>query len=180
AGYLARLEADSGDRQAAAVALASNQRFISQATRSIPDTPLGRAYLPEFLGYYGYPTTGFGYGAYALPYADGDYEAVRRIARASAKRLEQIGNLTPAQEERRSAALEVAYRTAADASYQLKDYAAADADIQRALALGKAIPPRTLSDRRDAGARATLAAMIAARLGRVAEARRLIEPVLEF
>ena len=54
------------------------------------------------------------------------------------------------------------------------------ADIQRALALRKLIPTRTLSDERDAGLQTTLAAMIAARLGREAEARRRIEPVLEL
>lgn len=76
--------------------------------------------------------------------------------------------------------LDVAYWTAADASYRLKDYSAADADMQRALAVRKSIPVRTLSDQRDAGNEATLAAMIAARLGRVAEAQRLLGPVLEL
>ena len=62
----------------------------------------------------------------------------------------------------------------------MKDYAAADVDIQRALALRKAIPTRTLSDQRDAGEQTVLAAMIAARLGRYEEARRLLEPVLQL
>lgn len=180
AGYLARIDADAGDRQAAADALASNLRFVALAIRDVPENSFGRAYLPEFLGYYGYPTSGPGYGAYALPYADGDYEAVRKIARASVRRLEQINNPTPTQNEGRNAALEVAYRTAADASYRLNDYAAADADIQRALVLRKGIPTRTLSDERDAGSQTTLAAIIAARLGRDADARRLIAPVLDL
>ena len=180
AGYLARLEADSGDRQAAATALASNQRFVALAIRSIPDNSFGRAYLPEFLGYYGYPGGGLGYGAYALLVADGDYEAVRRIAHASAKRLEQIKIDEAPEQQPRDAALDAAYRTAADASYRLQDYAAADADMHRALAVRKSIPVRTLGDQRDAGNEAALAAMIAARLGRDTEARRLIEPVLEL
>jgi tetratricopeptide (TPR) repeat protein len=180
AGYLARFDADAGDRPAAAAALASNQRFVALAIRTVPEGSFGRAFLPEFLGYYGFPTTGLGYGAYALPVADGDWEAVRRIAHASAARLEQIRNATAPQQQSRTAALEVAYRSAADASYRLNDYATADTDIQRALALRKVIPIRTLSDKRDASGQVILAAMIAARLGRDAEARGLLEPVLEL
>ena len=180
AGYLARLEADMGDRRAAAAAVASNQRFVALAIRDVPANSFGRAYLPEFLGYYGFPSSGMGYGAFALPVADGDYESVRKIAQASAARLEKIKTTFPSQEQARNAALEVAYRSAADASYRLKDYAAADADIQRALALRKLIPTRTLSDQRDASDQVTLAALIAARLGRDTEARRLIDPVVEL
>ena len=178
AGFLARLEADAGNRQAAAAAMASNQRFVALAIRGIPEGSFGRAYLPEFLGNYGFPGNGLGYGAFALPLADGDYESVRRMARASAKRLEGAKITVATQEQGRNAALEAAYRTAADASYRLQDYAAADADIQRARALRKLLPTRTLSDRRDAGNQAILAAMIAARLQRYEDARRLIEPVL--
>src|SRR6185437_11552383 len=130
AGYLARLEADMGDRQAAAAALASNQRFAELAIGSIPKDSFGRAYLPEFLGYYGFPGSGMGYGAFALPVGDGDYESVRKIAHASAARLEKIKTTFPSQEQARNAALEIAYRTAADASYRLQDYVAADAEIQ--------------------------------------------------
>ena len=180
AGYLARLAADAGDHRAAAAALASNQRFVALAVRTIPEGSFGRAFTPEFLGYYGFPGAGLGYGAYALPSADGDYEAVRRMAEASVKRLEATRNLSASQAQSRDAILEMAYRTAADASYRLKDYAAADAAIQRALALRKVIPTRTLSDQRDAGEQTVLAAMIAARLGRQAEAQRLLEPVLEL
>ena len=180
AGYLARFEADSGDRQAAADALASNRRHVELALRDVPAGSFGRSFLPEFLGYYGYPTSGLGYGAYAIASAAGDYETVRKEARASARRLEQIKNATAPQEEARNAALQVAYRAAADASYRLKDYTEADADIQRALELRKVIPVRTLADERDASDQVMLAAMIAARMGRFAEARRLIEPVLEL
>jgi hypothetical protein len=102
------------------------------------------------------------------------------MARASAKRLEQIKTATEPEAQRKNATLEMAHRTAADASYRLADYAAADADIQRALALRKTIPTRTLSEERDAGSQAVLAAMIAARRGQNAQAQRLLAPVLEL
>jgi tetratricopeptide (TPR) repeat protein len=180
AGYLARLEADAGNRQGALAALSSNQRFVALATRAVPPNSFGSVFLPEFLGNYGFPGNGLGYGALALPYGDGDYETVRRMARDSIKRMEQLKDVPAPQQRARNATLEVAYRTAADASYRLKEYAVADAEIRRAVELRKSIPPRTLGERRDEAAQASLAAMIAARLERYAEARRLIDPVLEL
>ena len=180
AGYLARFDADAGNRQGAAAAMKSNQRFVALAVRGIPENSFGGVFLPEFLGRYGFPASGIGYGAFALPYADGDYEAVRRMARESIGRMEQLKDLPPTQQQPRNATLDLAYRTAADASYHLKDYVAADADIKRAGAFRKDLPVRTLGEKRDAGNEAILAAMIAARLGRYAEARQLIEPVLEL
>jgi tetratricopeptide (TPR) repeat protein len=180
AGYLTMLEADLGNRQAAQTALAANRRLGEIAVRGLPSDSFGRGYLPELLGYYGFPTSGFGFGNYALPFAAGDNETVRREALASARRLEQIKNVTPQQELDRNRALEMAYRTAAEASYRLKDYAVADAQIKRALEIRKSIPTRTLNEERDASDQLMLAAMIAARVERYAEAQQIIEPVLKF
>jgi tetratricopeptide (TPR) repeat protein len=180
AGYLTMLEADLGNRQAAEAALQDNRRLIQVAVRNLPADSFGRSYVPEFLGWYGFPTTGMGYGGYALPLAAGDYESVRSLARASAKRIEQIKNTNPERELDKNRMLEVAYRISADASYRLKDYAAADADIKRAIEAGNAVPKRMLPEERDANSELMLAAMIAARLERFAEAQRIIEPVLKF
>jgi hypothetical protein len=180
AGYLTMLEADLGNRQAAEAALRDNRRLIEVAVRNLPADSFGRAYVPEFIGWYGYPTTGIGYGGYALPFAAGDYEGVRSLARASARRIEQVKTANPERELDKNRMLEVAYRTAAEASYRLKDYAAADADIRRALDIGKAVPQRMLPEERDAKSEMMLAAMIAARLERYAEAQQIIEPVLKF
>jgi tetratricopeptide (TPR) repeat protein len=80
----------------------------------------------------------------------------------------------------RNRVLEVAYRTAALASYRLKDYATADAEIKRSLEIRRAIPTRTTYEERDQGNQRVLAAAIAANLGRNAEAQELIEPVLKL
>ena len=56
--------------------------------------------------------------------------------------------------------LYVAYWTLAEASYNLKDYTAADTEIKRALEVRRAIPTRTLFERRDESGAAMLAAMI--------------------
>jgi len=176
-GYLARIDADTGDRKGAETALADNRRFIALAVRDLPPNAYGRHWASEFLGYYGYPGTGPGYGAFAVPLADGDYAAVRSLAHASAARLEKLQ--PPAgQAEAHDAALERAYRFAAEAAYRMKDYAAAETDIRHALTLRERLPMRTLADRRDTGTQSVLAGLIAARLGRRDEARALIDPVL--
>jgi tetratricopeptide (TPR) repeat protein len=180
AGYLTMLEADLGNRQAAEAALRDNRRLTEIAVRNLPADSFGQSFVPEFQGWYGFPTTGMGYGGYALPLAAADYDSVRGLARASARRIEQIKNATPEQELDKNRMLEVAYRTAAEASYRLKDYAAADADIKRALEVGRAVPKRMLVEERDANAELMLAAMVAARLNRLAEAQKIIEPVLKF
>jgi tetratricopeptide (TPR) repeat protein len=183
AGYSAMFEADSGSRQTAEAAVAANRRFAETAVRGLPADSFGRAYLPELLGYYGgfgAPGISKGYGVYSVPLVAGDYEAVRSLARASVRRLEQLRSPTPQRELDRIRTLDLAYRTAAEASYRLKDFAAADAEIKRGLELQKNIPKRNLFEQRDASEDPLLAAMIAARLERYAEAQQLIEPVVKF
>ena len=151
------------------------------AVQGLPPNSFGRAYLPDFLGYYGYPTTGFGYGAYGPPFAAGDYETLRKEARASVRRLEQIKNATPPQELGKNRTLEVAYRTVAEASYRMSDYAAADAEIKKALA-----HPPCHSDAHPGGGarrgRPTDASRSLSRRGwgGTAEAQQIIEPVLKL
>jgi tetratricopeptide (TPR) repeat protein len=180
AGYRAIFEAEQGRRQAAEAALADNRRFTEMAIRDLPPDSFGRSFVPEFLGWYGFPATGVGYGPYALPLAAGDYETVRSLARASARRIEQLKPPGPEQELDKNWMLQAAYRTLAEASYGLKDYAAADVEIKRAVEIGRALPKRTRGEQRDASEQLMLAAMIAARLERYAEAQQVIEPVLRF
>jgi hypothetical protein len=180
AGYKARLDADSGDRKAAEASLAANRRLVALALPDAREHSFQQSYTRELLAHFGFPTSGFGYGAFAIPYADGNFQEVRALARSAATRLESMSGLSPPEEESRNTVLEMAYRTIADASYRLRDYEGADVAIKRALALRTNLPVRTLGDKRDAGIQATLAATIAARLGRNDEARRLVEPVLEF
>ena len=150
------------------------------AVRDMPKDSFGRVYVPQLVGFYGFPGSGIGYGGYAVPLATGDYETLRNLARASIRRIEPLKASDAQRELDKNRLLETAYRTAAEASYRLKDYPAADAEIKHALEIRKAIPKRTLFDERDAADALMLAAMIAARTGRYPEAQRIIEPVLEF
>jgi hypothetical protein len=180
AGYLAGQEADAGNREAAADALQSNDRLIDVAIRDLPPDSYGRSILPERLRYYGFVITGVGYGAYGVPLAAGNWEELRKLAKASAQRLEQIKPPDADRELDRSRMLRLAYRAQAEASYRLKDYAAAEAEIGRARELGRKIPMRTLTEKRDDAVEVMQAAAVAARLGKTAEAQALIEPVLKL
>jgi tetratricopeptide (TPR) repeat protein len=180
AGYVTMLEADVGNREAAESALADNRRLTQVAIRDLPEGAFGRSYIPEFLGYYGYPTTGLGYGAYAPAFAAGDYETVRSLAKASTARIESLKTSNASQALIKNRLLEVAYRTQAAASYMLKDYAGSEAQIGRALEVGHSIPRPSLRDERDWNDQLMLAAMIAARQEKYPQARQLIEPVLKL
>jgi tetratricopeptide (TPR) repeat protein len=179
-GYLASQEADSGNHQAAEAALGDGRRLTEWAVRDMPQDSFGRTYVPEMLGFYGFPGSGVGYGGYALPLAAGDYETLRNLARASIKRIEPLKADDAQRELDKTRLLETAYRTAALASYHLKDDPAADAEIKRALELRRIIPKRNLLDERDATDARMLAAMIAARMERYSEAQQIVEPVLKF
>ena len=180
AGYLTLQQADAGNREGAAATLAVNARLIEVATRDLPVDSFSRSMLPELLRYYGFPTTGIGFGAYALPLAAGSYAELRDTARASARRIEQWKPPGPQQELDRDRMLDVAYRTQALASYELRDYAAAEIEINKAQEALRKVPKRTLFEERDAAVEQTLAAMINARLGKTVEAQTIIEPVLKF
>ncbi|MGH8802887.1 MAG: hypothetical protein ACREX6_11410, partial [Casimicrobiaceae bacterium] len=179
-GYLARLEADSGNDAAAAAALALNRKYVPLSMRDQPAGSFGRAFLPEYLGLYGYPTGGPGYGEFAIPYARGDFATVHRIGLASAKRMEAMRPPVAGAKDGRDRALEMAWRVAAEASWWLGDYARAEAEITHALGIRKTLPPRNLGEQRDAGDQLVIASMIAARLGDHARAQKILAPVLEL
>ncbi len=180
AGYLAMLEANSGNSQAAEAALADNRRLAGVATGNLPPDSSVRSSIHEFLTYYGYPSSGLGYGGYAPAFAAGDFAALRDMARASVRRLAALKPPTAEQELRRNQMLIVAYRTMAYASYGLRDYSTAEGEIRQALEIRPSLPKRTLQDERDIGDENMLAAMIAARQGKEAEAQKIIEPVLKL
>ena len=134
-----RLEADLG--QSARQTWRS--RFAASASSSWQYARCRRirsaaCFLPEFLGFYGFPADRPGLRRVRAARRGGDYETVRG-ARASAQRIEQMKDVRP---HRRAADKSrwKSYRTAAEASYRLKDYAAADADIKHGPSRSQAHP----------------------------------------
>jgi len=156
AGYLAALEADSGNRQAAEASVADGPRLTEMAVREMAQGSFGRVLLFRNSSvFYGFPGSGIGFGGYALPLATGDYETLRNLARAIDSAIEQLKAAeTRSVSSTRNRLLETAFRTAAESVVPLEDYPAADAEIKRALEIRKAIPKRNLFDERDAERRA--------------------------
>ena len=175
AGNLAALEADTGNREAADVALANYRRLAQLTISSFPPDSFPRSAIGEF-GVFG---TGI-LATYAIPIAGADYQTVRSMAELSIRRGEALKPGNPQQEMLRNRGVGATYAVLADALFNLKDYAAADAAIKRALDYHRTVPKRTLQDQRDANDELMLAAAIAARLGHAAEARQIIDPVLKF
>jgi hypothetical protein len=171
AGGLAYVEADLGERKAAEAALADNARLTVLASRGLPPDSFGPFILREFA------QQTFGY---AIPIAAGDFKAVRSMAQAAIERIERRKTEDASQELNRVKLLLATAVILADASYRLNDFATAERVIKLALETRQLVPVRTVQDQRDAGDEQIVAAMIAARQDRLADAQRIIDPVLKF
>jgi tetratricopeptide (TPR) repeat protein len=171
AGFLANLEADLGNRRAAEAVSAESRRFAAMLVQDLPPGAFERVLSTEF------NQLNFGY---ALPIAAGDYEAVRNSAQAAIQRIEKFEPKDAQQKLWKNRFLLGTHAVLADALYNLGEYEAADREIKTAIEFRKLVPKRTLQDERDAGDELILAAMIAARRERHAEAQTILEPVLEF
>jgi tetratricopeptide (TPR) repeat protein len=175
AAGLGILEADLGERQPAQTDFATYARLNAMAVRDLPADSFVRAALEQFGPF------GLGIVArYALPLGAGDYVTVRDLAQAAVQQAQALKPKDALQEFIKNNGLARTYAILADASYNLKDYAAADEQIKLAIDYRRRLPERTLQDQLDANDDLTLAALIAVRLERPAEAQRTIEPVVKF
>jgi tetratricopeptide (TPR) repeat protein len=170
-GDLANLEVDLGNRQASEAVRKEHARFATLATRNLPPESFERFLFAEL---------GQGFYGYSLPVAAADYESVRGMAAASIQRIENFMPKDASQELWKNRLSAYTHLALADALYNLREYEAASREIRTAIEFRKRLPKRTLQDERDAGDELIVAAMIAARQGNLAEAQRIIEPVVKF
>jgi tetratricopeptide (TPR) repeat protein len=170
ASWLNVVYADMGNRKGAEAAYVEARRMFDIGIAGMPaasyDVAIAHAYMD---------TSGL-----AVPAAAGDYATVRTRALDAIQRLEALKPANPQQEIVRNKVLLLLYSPLADANYQLHDYAAADEQMKRAVAIRKLIPKHTLQDQRDASDELIYSAMTAVQLGRYDEAQAIIEPVLKF
>jgi tetratricopeptide (TPR) repeat protein len=117
---------------------------------------------------------------YAIPLSAGDYVTVRDLAQAAVQRGQALKPKDAQQEFIKNAGLAGTYAVLANASYNLKDYTAADEQIKLAIDYRRRLPKRTLQDQLDTNDDLILAALIAVRLERSADAQQTIEPVVKF
>ena len=175
AAGLGALEADLGEPRAAEADFATYARLNAMAVRELPPDAFMRAAIEQF--------GPFGIGVvarYALPLAAGDYGTVRDLALAAVARAQALKPKDSQQEFIKNVNLAATYAVLADASYNLKDYAAADEQIKQAIDFRRRLPKRTLQDQLDAADDLILAALIAVRRERPAEAQQTIGPVVKF
>jgi hypothetical protein len=170
AGGLVYGEAEQGDRRQAEAARAENLRLLALAIRDLPSDSFPRAIIQGNNDTY----------AYAIPLADGDYSTVRKLAQEAVIRTQRIKTDNPQQARAKNAVLVANFDVLADAQYHLHDYAAAQTTNALAQATRQRLPKLKLQDELDAGDEQMLAATIAARQERYADAQGIIAPVLKL
>jgi len=170
AWFLAYLENDVGNRKGAEAALGEWRRLVARAVKDLPpdsfDRIAGMARI-EVVGV-------------TRLLADEDPQQARSAAQARLLRIEALKPATPGQERTRNFLLLNINRQIAVAEFRLGHYDTAEVTIRKAMRYLKLVPPRTLSDERDASDDQMLLAICLARLGRYEEARQSAEPALRF
>ncbi|HEY5365327.1 MAG TPA: hypothetical protein VIL19_02550 [Casimicrobiaceae bacterium] len=167
-GHIATVEADRGNVHEAAAARADLARVTDIAVRDLPADAFPRRMITELANWY----------TFAVPAATGDFRAVVMQAESSARRLQAVAVQNDEQDRVKGVRLIAAWDAMADAQYRLHDYPAAEATSAKALELRRQLPQRTVQDARDASDEQMLAALIAVRLGKMDDARRLAGPPL--
>jgi hypothetical protein len=169
AGIVA-VEAEQGNARLADAANANFQSLIALAIKDLPADSFPRAMIKangRALGYY-------------IPTAQGDYRTVRAMAQEAVDTARRIETANPPQERARNQVLVASYDRLADAQYRLGDYTAAWATNVLARATREKLPANTFEDRRERSDESILAAMIAARQMRYAEARAFVQQAIAF
>ena len=165
--HIARIETDLGSHEAARAALAESRRLLEFSYREAPEGSFRRGNLSTLADA----------NEAGVAFGRGDFVAARDRALDVARRLEALKTQTPPQARARAENLSGALELAGLASYMLRDYATAESLARRAIETGKDTPPPSspfqkvfLADRH------ILHAQSLAKLGRLVEARRALEP----
>ncbi len=170
AGQLLQVEADQGNPERIEAVRKDVVRWTEMAVRNLPADSLARAFIQEDANS----------RAFAVADGAGDFRTLRALAEAAVQRLEVLEAPGPGAADAKRVRLVGDYDALADAAFRVRDYVAAQKASARAIELRQAAPPRTVKEARDASDGQMLAAMIAVRLGKQAEAREIVEPVLKF
>jgi tetratricopeptide (TPR) repeat protein len=165
--HIARVEAEQGNHEAARAALAENRRLLELAYSNAPEGSFRRGFLSTFADK----------NEAAIALRRGDYAFARDRAGEVARRFESLKPETQPQKYGRADNLVETLEIASIAAYMLRDYAAAEAAARRAVEVGKERSPQTNVFEKVFQAEVhALHAMALAKLGRLVEARRALEP----
>ena len=112
--------------------------------------------------------------------AEGDDRLATDVGRAVTPKLEQLQPTDEVQRRTKNLMLRVTRWPLAQSAYALKDYATAEREMAQVLELRQRQPYPELGDRREIAYEQAFAALVLARLNRLAEAQQRIAPVLKF
>ncbi|HET7537190.1 MAG TPA: hypothetical protein VFJ90_12085, partial [Candidatus Didemnitutus sp.] len=164
------LMADLGDLRQAEATIAETREMVEFGTHDMPADSLDRAAIRE----------GISFIDYALPAAKGDYRTVHKLALAGLARVEQLKPRNEGDKRTLNEFLVSMYSAMANASYDLKDYATAEKEVQQAISYRKLLPNRTAQAERDASDDRILLGMTLAQEGNFGNAWKIIEPDLKI
>ena len=167
---ISRLEAELGNREAARQAIAEGARLMDLAIRDSPPGSFRRQVWSDWRN----PTEAH------VDFINGDFAAARDKAARSIRALESLKTENAVQQRNRDFLLVDALFIEAQARYQLRDFAAAEAAIRRSVELRRAFPYFNVFQDVGRAEDEAFHAIALARLGRRAEAREALAPALAF
>ena len=168
AGRLAVVEADLGISRGKPIP--DYRRLAEIGASTLPRESFARSALLEFG-----PRFDF-----VVALTAGDFHFVREAAPAAIRRIEAQRPNDENEARIRYDELERFHRYLAIALYNLKEYAAAEREIQLAIDNRRRLPTHLMIDKLDASYERVLLALTVARQGRNAEALKIVEPELKW
>jgi len=193
-GELQVLEAKAESSWMVAGILQGNRAQMALLAGETGDVKLSERLRRESLGHFEVAARDLSAGSFELSYwrlenlvgdieialSQGDYRRAYSIAGGLRERIEQLKPPDDYAKQQKIELLRRFHSGLARVDLRLKDFTAAEQNARAAVGYRKLLPVVSMLERRAAASDSTLHAIALARIGRVAEAHLVIEPVLEF
>jgi hypothetical protein len=163
-------QAIMGDGAAAAATIASGEPYLAELRRREPPGSVAVTIVDATQKI----------AAANLAYEHDDFAAARHIIDAAIQELDAIKAQGGLQENEKALCLWVSQNLAGHVEYATGDFQGAELALRASIEARQHSDGHTVQDRRDVGELSTWLAMALARQGRLAEAAKVIAPVVEF
>jgi hypothetical protein len=193
-GELQLLEVKAESSWMVAGILQGNRARMAWLTGEIGDLRRSQILQRESLGYFEAATRDLAPDSFELAYwrlenlvgdmeiasSQGDDRRVRSIADGLRERIEQLSPPNDYAKQQQAELLRRYHHCLARADLRLNDLASAEQNARAVIRYRAQLPAQSMEERRAAAADSTLAAVVLARRGRLAEARPLVKPAMDF